>query len=75
MTENGSKWTESQRESGENPLKLTKIGFGDFAWKVGPKNIESVGILLGSFFASKFLACPEASSEVLKTHPLQQAQE
>ena len=27
--------TERGLESGENPLKSPKIGFGDFAWKVG----------------------------------------
>ena len=37
MTENRSKWIESRREPGGKPLKSPKIGFGNFAWKVGQK--------------------------------------
>ena len=37
MTENRMTWIESQRASRGKPLKSPKIGFGDFAWKVGRK--------------------------------------
>ena len=37
MTGDPSKSIENRQESGGKPLKLSKIGFGYFAWKVGRK--------------------------------------